>query len=351
MNTYKGMAKKPILLVGNFLSASIGRSVCEDLADRFLGLGWPVLVTSRKPGRINRLIDVVCTIWDKRQRYSVAQVDVYSGLAFSLAEIACWVLRCAGKPYILTLRGGNLPVFAYRWPGRVQGLLSSAVLVTTPSRYLLEKLGHFRGDLRLLPNPLDLHNYEFRLRVKPKPHLIWLRAFHKIYNPSLAPKVVASLTQDFPNIHLTMVGPDKKDGSLEAVKYTAVKCKVLDRLTFPGKITKSEVPRWLNQGDIFLNTTNIDNTPVSVLEAMACGLCVVSTNVGGIPYLLENERDALLVPPDNPEAMASAVYRILTEPGLGEWLSSNGRRKTLQFDWSTILPKWESLFNEALARG
>ena len=68
-----------------------------------------------------------------------------------------------------------------------------------------------------------------------------------------------------------------------------------------------QVPSELNEFDIFLNTTFVDNTPVSVLEAMACGLCVVSTDVGGLSFLLEHEGDALLVPPDNPKAMAAAV--------------------------------------------
>jgi glycosyltransferase involved in cell wall biosynthesis len=101
----------------------------------------------------------------------------------------------------------------------------------------------------------------------------------------------------------------------------------------------------MDQGDIFLNTTNVDNTPISVLEAMACGLCVVSTNAGGIPYLLEHERDALLVPPDDAQAMARAVHRILTEPGLAESLSENARRKVEQFDWCAVLPQWERLFS------
>jgi glycosyltransferase involved in cell wall biosynthesis len=87
----------------------------------------------------------------------------------------------------------------------------------------------------------------------------------------------------------------------------------------------------------------VDNTPVSVLEAMACGLCVVSTRVGGIPYLLQHGRDALLVPPNDPEAMAAAVRRVLTEPALAESLSHNARLKAEQFDWSAILPQWQAL--------
>jgi glycosyltransferase involved in cell wall biosynthesis len=76
---------------------------------------------------------------------------------------------------------------------------------------------------------------------------------------------------------------------------------------------------------------------------MACGLCIVSTNVGGLPFLLENEHDSLLVPPDDPAAMARAIRRILTEPGLSKRLSFNARSKVEAFDWSKILPQWEKL--------
>jgi glycosyltransferase involved in cell wall biosynthesis len=103
------------------------------------------------------------------------------------------------------------------------------------------------------------------------------------------------------------------------------------------------VADWLNHGDVFLNTTNEDNTPVSVLEAMACGLCVVSTEVGGIPHLLAHEVDSLLVPPNDVTAMAAAVRRVLTERGLAEKLSRNGRLKTEQFDWSVVMPQWKEL--------
>lgn len=76
---------------------------------------------------------------------------------------------------------------------------------------------------------------------------------------------------------------------------------------------------------------------------IALWFAVVSTDVGGIPYLLEHESDALLVPPNDPAAMAAAVRRILTEPELAAQLSRNARRKAEQFDWETILPRWEEL--------
>jgi glycosyltransferase involved in cell wall biosynthesis len=207
----------------------------------------------------------------------------------------------------------------------------------------MEHMRPYRSDLRLLPNALNLNAYRYKLRRQPQPDLVWLRAFHEIYNPSLALKAGELLAAEFPGMQLTMIGPDKGDGSLQRFLQLARERNLIDRVSLPGKISKREVPNWMDKGDIFLNTTNVDNTPVSVLEAMASGLCVVSTNVDGIPYLLEHEQDALLVPPDNPVAMAAAVRRLLTEPGLAERLSRNARRKAAQWDWSVILPQWESL--------
>jgi glycosyltransferase involved in cell wall biosynthesis len=342
-----GASRPGILLVGNFLSgAGFTRGVCEDLAERLTEAGWSVITTSHKPARLPRLADMVVTAWRRRHEYAVAQVDVYSGPSFLWAEAVCWVLRRAGKPYVLTLHGGALPAFARRWPGRVRRLLRSAAAVTTPSRYLWEQMRLYRPELRLLPNPLDIGRYPFAPRQRPQPRLVWLRAFHRIYNPTLAPRVVALLAREFPNVHLTMVGPDKGDGSLQATQHLAVELGVAGRIAWLGGVLKADVPVWLSQGDIFLNTTNVDNTPVSVLEALASGLCVVSTDVGGIPYLLEHEEDALLVPPDDPEAMAAAVRRVLTEPGLAERLSRNARKKAEGFDWSVVLPQWEKLLLE-----
>lgn len=336
-----------VLLVGNFLSASKGtRSLCEDFALGLKAEGWSVITTSSHPGRATRLLDFLLTVWRCRNRYRVAQIDIYSGLAFVWAELVCWALRRVRKPYILTLRGGNLPAFARSSDKRVRSLFQSASAVTAPSMYLLEQMNQYRKDIIVLPNQLYLTHYSFGVREHPAPKLIWLRSFHDIYNPALAVRIVSLLAKNFPDIQLSMIGPDKGDGSLELTRDLALKLGIADKITFTGPVAKNTTGHWLNQGDIFLNTTRVDNMPVTVLEAMACGLCVVSTNVGGIPYLLENERDSLLVPDGDDVAMAAAVHRLVTEDGLAKRLSENARRKAEQFSWPNILPKWEKLLIE-----
>ena len=341
--------KPRLLLVGNFLSTvGLNRGVCEDLAERLQAAGWQVITTSGKPGRLARLADMVSTAWRRRREYDAAYVEVYSGPAFLWVEAVCAVLRQARKPYVLTLHGGNLPAFSRRWPGRVQRLLCSAAVVTTPSRYIRAAFQSFREDIVYLPNGLDIRHYSFRTRTHPTPTLIWLRALHHIYQPELAVQVLALIRDEFPDALLWMIGPDKGDGTRDKCQELASQLGILYQLHLVGRVPKGQVPEWLDRGDIFLNTTRFESFGVSVMEAAACGLPIVSTNVGELPWLWEHERDALLVPAGDAEAMAEAVRRVLAEPGLAERLSRNARSKAEGFDWSVVLPAWENIFSEII---
>ena len=343
--------KPRVLIVGNFLSSSGWTvTVCEELAERLGGAGWEILTTSDKPARVRRLADMVATVVSRRRGYDLATVDVFSGLAFSWAETVCAVLQALGKPYVLVLHGGMLPEFARKWPRRVRRLLRSSGAVVAPSGYLRERMTPYRESLTLLPNALDLSRYTPRQRAQPGPCILWARAFHEIYNPTLAARVVRALAEEFPDVRLTMLGPDRGDGSRERFIAAAKDLGVSGRIEMPGGVPKDDVPRWMDKADIFLNTTGVDNVPVSVLEALACGMCVVSTNVGGLPYILRHEENALLVPPADVRAMGDAVRRVLKEPGLPARLSEGARMSAAQFDWSVILPRWESLLTEVGGR-
>jgi glycosyltransferase involved in cell wall biosynthesis len=333
-----------ILLVGTHLPPSAGsQSVGEGLGARLRQRGFVVHLTSKQQSRALRVADMLFTVWNMRRSYNVVQLDVYSGSAFSWAE---WVSRLAqmlNKPLVLTLHGGNLPKFARTHPRRVSRLFARANVVTAPSRYLADALQDFKRDIEVIPNPLALEMYQYKERGNPKPELVWLRTFHRIYDPLLAVRVLARMQSRFPQASLKMIGPDK-DGSLSEVRAEAKRLGVSSQVTFTGGVAKSEVPPLLTTGDIFLNTTTIDNSPVSVLEAMASGLCVVSTHVGGIPYMIENGRDGLLVPSGDADAMAAAVMRLLDEPDLAARLSRGARKKAESYSWELTLPRWESLF-------
>ena len=335
-----------LLLIGNFLSATTGtRGACEDLADQLETAGWSVIRTSTKPGRLARLADIVATILLRRHNYVLAHVEVYSGLAFGLAEVSCWLLRLLGKPVVLTLHGGDLPAFAVSQPRRMLRLLTAAAVVTTPSHMLQQTFARMRPDIRYIVNGLDLTRYPWRPPRAVSQRLCWLRAFHSNYDPAMAVATVKALHTEFPNVHLTMYGPDKRDGSLRHVEGYIRQYGLETYIAIPGAIPKREVPSALVGHDIFLNTTRLESFGVCVAEAAACGLPVISTNVGELPYLWKDGEEVLLVSEGDADAMALAVQRILIEPGLAEKLSSNARAKVEQFDWNAVLPQWQELFH------
>jgi glycosyltransferase involved in cell wall biosynthesis len=342
-----------VLFVGNFLSEQRGhRHYCEDLAHRVAQDGWSVVRTSFQSSRARKLLDMVLTAWRDRRDYAVANVDVYSGFAFGWAEVVATELRQLKKPFVLSLHGGNLPEFARRWPRRVRRLLGEAGALTSPSSYLRDALAAYTDrEIVVIPNGLDLRRTTFLQRSRPRKKLLWLRAFHRVYNPTMAVEVLAALRANDHEYSLVMVGPDRGDGSLADARQRATRLGVQDAITFVGPIPNSEVPRYLREADVFINTTNADNTPVSVLEAMASGMIVVSTRVGGIPHLVQHDIEALLVPPGDAPEMASSVRRVVENSVVASRLSAAAHERAARADWTAVLPRWNTLLTELAARG
>ena len=316
----------------------------EIIANKLQERGRFVILTSAVQAKFLRLLDMSTTIFKQRRNYQIAHIDVFSGYAFIWAFLCGWLLQRLNKPFVVSLRGGDLPDLSRKHFRLVKYLLSNADTVISPSFYLADKLSNIREDIQVIPNGVDISSYPNHIRNSPEPKLIWLRAFHEIYNPTLAPQIVSILKKEGIEVQLKMVGPSRGDGTLQAVKREITVLNVDKYIEIIPGVEKTAVPDALSFGDIFINTTNVDNTPVSVIEAMACGLCIVSTNVGGIPYLIDDGVDGLLVPPDNAEAMAEAVKKILNNPELAQKLSANARKKTEQFDWERIIPMWEEVF-------
>jgi glycosyltransferase involved in cell wall biosynthesis len=338
------MNSPSVLIVGNFLSGyGLATGVCEELAQRIHNLGWRIRTTSRWRSRPLRILDMLFTVWRYRNEYDVAQMDVFSGPSFRWAEAVCWLLRRIRCPYVLTLHGGALPEFAEARELRVKNLLHSAAAVTVPSRYLLGRMAKYRSDLLLIPNALDTAAYQRQRRSSLQPRLLWLRAFHKIYAPEIAVKAIARLKGDYPSLRLTMVGADKGDNSRAMTQALARTYGVEAHLEVLEPVPKAIVPGLLGTADIFLNTSRVDNTPVSVLEALASGMCVVSTEAGGIPFLLKSKENALLVPVDDDAAMAAAIRLLLTDKALAARLQEAALTLARAHDWSVVLPQWQSL--------
>ncbi len=289
-------------------------------------------------------------VWRFGRREPPVWIDAFSTLNFYYALLCGLLCRVMRIPYGCVLHGGNLPARLRRHPGMCRLLFGGAVRLIAPSGYLREAFREAGYEPLLIPNSIPMAQYPFRLREAPRPRLLWVRAFEATYYPQMAIKVLHCLSPQYPDAALCMVGPDK-DGSMQACRQLAQELGMAERVHFTGRLSKAEWVALSQDYDIFINTTNFDNTPVSVIEAMALGLPVVSTNAGGMPYLLQHEQEGLLVDKGDVEGMCAAVTRLIEEEGLAARLAAQAREKAEGFDAGVVVEQWRELLGFDLQRG
>lgn len=287
-------------------------------------------------------MDMVRSVISDRKNAGLVLIDVYSTDAFWYAYLVGKVSRYYNIPYINILHGGNLPHRLMKSPGLSKELFGGACANVSPSLYLKEEFEAKGFTTNYIPNFIEIEKYDFRNRTKVAPKLLWVRSFHSIYNPLLAIKTFRLVLDKYPGAELYMIGPDK-DGSQQQAVNLAKKLGIGNQLKMTGRLSLGEWTDLARQCDIFINTTNFDNHPVSVIEAMALGFPIVTTQVGGLPFLLEDKEEALLVPPNNETAFAEAIFKLIEDPGLAGKLSSNARLKAETFTWQQQEEKWLSV--------
>jgi glycosyltransferase involved in cell wall biosynthesis len=113
---------------------------------------------------------------------------------------------------------------------------------------------------------------------------------------------------------------------------------------FTGKLNPDEMAKLYNSADIMLNPTTVDNMPNSVIEALACGVAVITTNVGGIPYVVEDNKTALFTEVDQPEKLAEQISRLLKDKELYQSLVNNGLYEVQKYTWENVGSSWIKLY-------
>lgn len=335
---------KTLLYIGNKLSKhGFTPTSIETLGLFFEKEGYTVYYSSEQKSQLKRFLDMGWSVFRYRNRVEHVIIDTYSTSSFWYAFMVSQLCRLFGLKYIPILRGGDLPNRLDKNP-RFSGMIfNHSYKNVAPSHYLMDAFAK-RGypNLVFIPNTIELEHYPFEPREITTPKLLWVRSFAWLYNPKMAVDVLKELQKDYPDAELCMVGPDK-DGSLEATREYANQQGV--RVEFTGRLSK---PEWIELSanyNVFVNTTNFDNTPVSVMEALCLGLPVVTTNVGGIPFLLQDHENALLVEAQDTQAMVDAIKELITNPTLKNKIVANAHELGKSFDWERVRGMWEEILN------
>lgn len=331
-----------ILYIGNKLSEHGFTPTNVETLGPKLQERFEVLLISNKKIKIFRFFDAMFTIIGHRKKTSLVFIDTYSTSNFYYTLVAALLCQFFKLPYVPILHGGGLPDRLKNSPKLSKLVFKNATANVSPSHYLLDAFRNNGYEVEYIPNYIETEKYPSSIRGKLRPCLLYVRSFHKIYNPEMAVKVLKTLSADYPEIELCMVGPNK-DGSKEKVEQLANSLGIAKNLTITGRLDKEEWVKLSEKYDVFINTTNFDNLPVSIIEAMCLGFPIVSTNAGGLPYLIEDNVDGMLVNIDDDQAMAARIKKLLEDADFAESMSKMAIAKGKSFDWEHIKGQWEKL--------
>jgi glycosyltransferase involved in cell wall biosynthesis len=259
-----------------------------------------------------------------------------------MAAPAIWAASIRGKRVIVNYRGGDAPRFFSRSFWLVQPTLRRASAVVVPSRFLADVFGKFGVRTHVVPNIVDLERFQAAPRPVGDVHLIVTRNLEPIYDVGTAIRAFALVRARFPNARMTVAGTGPE---LQNLRGLAAACGAAGAVSFAGRIDNREIPALYQSASLMLNPSTVDNMPISILEAWSSGVPVVTTNAGGIPYLVEAGRDALLVDPRQPEDMAAAAIRVLETPTLAAALAKRGREVVGEFSWKRVRGKWLEVYD------
>jgi len=338
------MNKIKILYLGNVLSKhGTTPTTIETLSERFRA-DFEVATASSIKNKLLRLLDMWMHIANHRHSVSAVLVDTYSSSAFLFAWTSGRLCKILGVPYIAFLHGGDLPKRFANNPKVSKHYLTHAKAIVSPSGYLQDAVQrNFGLEAVIIPNYIDLQLYPFLHRQQfTAVKMLWVRSFHATYNPTLAIQILSLLNKQGTETSLTMVGPDK-DGSAEECLQLAEALGMAEKLTITGRLPKEDWIALSASHNLFLNTTTVDNTPVSVMEAMALGMPVVTTKVGGIPFLFADGVEGMMVAEQKPEAMVDAIESLIHSAEKTAAISAAARKKAEQWDWEVVRLKWLEL--------
>ncbi len=329
-----------LLYIGNKLSKhNRGQTVMESLGPDLEQEGFTVRYASDKKGLLWRFLDIVGSLIRYARTSDYVLIDTYSTWSFYYVVVTATLCRLFQVPYIPILHGGHLPQRLQGWPRLSRWVFAHAYANVAPSGYLFTVFKPLFSQTIAIPNAIPIQEYTYQPRDTRSLQLLWVRSLVPLYHPEMALRVCAAL-QRYQPCTLIIIGPDPQHHQPE---LEALAKQLGISVTFTGKLTKAEWHQRATSSTIFLNTTRADNTPVSVIEAMALGLPVVSTNVGGLPYLISHDETGLLVPSEDVQAMTEAVLQLHHHPDKALQMAEKARSHVEKYDWSVVKEAWIKL--------
>jgi len=298
-----------------------------------------------------RFVPFVGRLWRAAGRADVMHVMANSGWSWHLgAAPAVWIGRRRRVPVVLNYRGGGADVFFREAVFWVRPTLARCSTIIVPSPFLKRVFTRYGFEAEIVPNIVDLtrftpadppRGFSEALRA---PHLVVARHLEPVYDTGTALRAFRIVCERIPGARISIAGVGAERASLEAL---AGELNIRGSVTFTGRLENEQMAALYRQADLVLNASLVDNMPISVLEALASGVPVVSTNVGGIPDLVRDGVTAALVPPRDHVAMARAALALLKSADHRAAQVRAGLEHVRSFTWDQVRADLLSAYTSA----
>lgn len=301
-----------------------------------------------------RLLPYLVDLWQSANNVQLYHVMANSGWSWHLfAAPAIWIALLRGKPVIINYRGGEADVFFEKSHFWIKPSLHRANAIIVPSDFLKTVFGKHGFLADIVPNIINLGRFNTDRNspslpsVPLSPCILVARNLEAIYDNASALRAFHIVRAAFPAAQLILAGSGPEQQALEQL---AAELSLTDCVTFTGRVDNQGMAALYRKADVMINPSLADNMPNSILEALASGVPVVSTNVGGVPYLVEHGKTALLVPAQNPAAMAGAILALLNDPAMAKRIAEAGLESVQQYTWATVKGRLLQVYEKILAK-
>lgn len=288
---------------------------------------------------VARLPIYVFAVWGAISNIDVLHVFSASYSSFLLTCLPVWLIsRWQGKRLILNYHTARL------WEKFANSVIVRIVLqrtdtIVVPSAFLAGKFEELGFSVSVILNIID-DQFHYHPRINPRPRIICARNLNREYGIDVVINAFSIVQEHYPDASLYLIG----DGPLRQDLEAQVRALGLSEVEFCGRVPNDRMCEWYERADIFLNASVIDNAPLSILEAFACGLPVVTTSAGGIPFLVKHEDTALVAPVGDARTLAEQVIRLLRDPELATKLTRQAYEQLGPHRWSSVRGKWLDVY-------
>ncbi len=286
----------------------------------------------RMPRKLNRII----------RNYDVVHIHCCSGWGFLPAVLGVCYAKKKDKRTILTYHGGGAEFFFGKHKRLINYFLGQTDQNIVLSGFLGDVFDRYQIPYTIVPNIIELDSSVYRNRTRLNPNFICIRSHEKIYNIPCILQAFKLVLEKVANAKLTLVG----DGSLHDELKQQVQEMDLNNVVFTGRVNNTLIYRLLNQADIMVSAPTVDNMPVSLLEAMNAGLLVISSKVGGVPYMIRDLETGLLFPSNDYEGLAQRMIWALDNQERSLAIVDSAHSEVIKYNWKSIRSKLLSIYSE-----